>query len=446
MAYRGLTSTGLNYLNTRLANRLPVEFTKVKIGAGVPLGNPADVDNLVLFKEDVQILKKTQENNSVEITVQITNSSITEGFYLKEIGIFVNDNGVEKLYWYCNEDNAQYVPKKTESAIAFEIDIKMEVTNVESTILNWSGEKTWVNKEYLENQIEKTKNLLEDKGLYPRQTLSGTVNLDNIIQQGLYDCSNLDKSSFTGYDGNYYSFGTFEVLVDNAGNITQKYIPHKYTGNILIRQKYHNNIWEEWRAYESSNSIDKRIGTLPASVDTSEKIFRALQGNVGIKFDDKLLYLNDAGTKRVGYCYLDKLKDGIFECISSTTSTVNNSSYFKNISNKENSDRLDNLFKVVWDENVYLGSLEPNTVIGDIIIPNNTALLIFDMISGGVDGSVISTITQYRNTAVFDVNTPMLKTEEGSLKHVKFKLNSGKLTILKSVPCHLLRITAINIW
>ena len=34
--------------------------------------------------------------------------------------------------------------------LAFEIDIRMEVTNSDATIINWSGKNTWINKEYLE--------------------------------------------------------------------------------------------------------------------------------------------------------------------------------------------------------------------------------------------------------------------------------------------------------
>lgn len=153
MAFRGLTKKGADYLATRLANELAVEFLKVEIGDGAVVSgqNPKNQTSLISYKKDVRILKKEQENNAINLTIQITNDDITQGFYLKEIGIYVNDstsNGC--LYWYCNEDNAQYIPAKTDSVIVFEIDIRMEVTNSDATIINWSGKNTWINKEYLE--------------------------------------------------------------------------------------------------------------------------------------------------------------------------------------------------------------------------------------------------------------------------------------------------------
>lgn len=153
MSFRGLTKKGADYLATRLANELAVEFLKVEIGDGAVVSgqNPKNQTSLISYKKDVRILKKEQENNAINLTIQITNDDITQGFYLKEIGIYVNDstsNGC--LYWYCNEDNAQYIPAKTDSVIAFEIDIRMEVTNSDATIINWSGKNTWINKEYLE--------------------------------------------------------------------------------------------------------------------------------------------------------------------------------------------------------------------------------------------------------------------------------------------------------
>lgn len=158
MAFRGLTKKGADYLATKLANELAVEFLKVEIGDGVVLSgqNLKNQTSLISYKKQAKILKKEQENNAINITIQITNDDITQGFYLKEIGIYVNDSSDGGcLYWYCNEDNAQYIPAKSDSVIAFEIDIRMEVTNSDATIINWSGKNTWINKEYLEENYTK---------------------------------------------------------------------------------------------------------------------------------------------------------------------------------------------------------------------------------------------------------------------------------------------------
>ena len=259
MAFRNLTNIGKEYLATRLANQLPVKFTKAKIGNGsVPLAtDPAQTTDLYGFKKQVTILKTIQEQNSIKLTVQITNDEINEGFYLKEIGIYVDNNGEEVLYWYCNEDNSQYINAQTDTPLSFEVDIVMEVTNINSTVVEWNGKDTWINKEFLKEELDK----------------------------------------------------------------------------------------------KLSN------GNLPATIANAETIFKALQGNTGIKFDENLLYLNDSGTKKKGYCYIDKLTDGIFECIQGTTTTVNNATYFKNFSNKENSDRLSNLNKY---EQINLKEKYPN--------------------------------------------------------------------------------------
>lgn len=246
--FEGLTNKGKEYMAKCLAENKPVSFVKVKIGNGTinPGENPETFIDIKSIKKEVSIVDKTQIGDTAKLTVQLDNTGVLEGYFPREIGIYVQDGGQELLYWYINDGSeSSWLPPASKSPVKFKYHINLMVTNLETVIVNWSGKELWVDREYLGKELDK-----------------------------------------------------------------------KLTN-----------------------------GNLPSIITNAETIFKALQANTGIKFDENLLYLNDAGTKNVGFCYLDRLTDGIFECIQETTTTVNNATYFKNFSNKENSDRLSNLEK-----------------------------------------------------------------------------------------------------
>lgn len=251
MAFRGLTKKGADYLATRLANELAVEFLKVEIGDGAIISgqNPKNQTSLISYKKDVRILKKEQENNAINLTIQITNDDITQGFYLKEIGIYVNDstsNGC--LYWYCNEDNAQYIPAKTDSVIAFEIDIRMEVTNSDATIINWSGKNTWINKDYLEENYTQnggytgTAQEIDDRVVSALGKEDGKFPLTEAIKGNVYYfpgnkkfyiCKEAQNRRVSVPDGNFEELSIWENR-KRLENLTRKTILLFYNGGSLV--------------------------------------------------------------------------------------------------------------------------------------------------------------------------------------------------------------------
>ena len=97
----------------------------------------------------------------------------------------------------------------------------------------------------------------------------------------------------------------------------------------------------------ADNKLPK--GSLPVTVPDGKTIYDLLENNGGINIDTALLYLNDAGTKTQGKVYFDKNKKGLFECIKTTTNTVNSTEFFVDISNKASSDRLTKLPKIIFE-------------------------------------------------------------------------------------------------
>ena len=319
MAFRNLTNSGKEYLAARLANELPVKFTKAKIGNGsVPLStDPAQTTELYGFKKQVTILKAVQEQNSIKLTIQITNDGINEGFYLKEIGIYVDDNGREVLYWYCNEDNSQYINAQTDTPLSFEVDIMMEITNINSTVVEWTGKDTWVNKTLLNEELAKKL----DKGSVSSEYDTAKKIEDKIkVAQSTAD-SKLDK-------------GTVSAEYNTAAKMEAK---------IKVAQQTATNAGST-----ANNKLTK--GSLPAGIADAKGIYDLIENNSGLNFDPNLLFLNDVGTKTQDKIYFDRNKKGLFRCTQTTTATTNSTTYFEDISNKSSADRLANLCSTSDDE------------------------------------------------------------------------------------------------
>ena len=292
MAYNGLTNLGAEHLAKCLANKTGITFTKIKVGNGnIPSEKIGQTTTeLYGFKKDLEILAKEQVETALKLTVLLNNIDLNAGFYVKEIGVYVQDGVREILYWYINKDNPSYLPDKNTPS-NHRYNLYLEVSPIQTTIVNFTGEGLLADKKYVNDSIK-------------------------------------------------------NFAIENEKNLELKF----------------------------------NKGQLPITFTSAETILKALQGNAGIKFDENLLYLNDSGTKKKGYCYIDKLTDGIFECIQETTTTVNNATYFKNFSNKENSDRLSNLIefkikdfvlvnkKIDSKEIIYKGDFDIGKVITAICI------------------------------------------------------------------------------
>ncbi len=166
MKYNGLTSVGSIYQAKCIANNIPVRFVKVKVGNGLleETENPLNFTDIKSLKKEVGISEKTQINEAVRLTVPLDNDGVTEGYYPREFGIYVEDDGVEVLYWYINDgQEASYLPPQSSAPVKIKNHFNIIATSLESLIVNWDGKEFWVDKEYLGKELIKKEDKIETK-------------------------------------------------------------------------------------------------------------------------------------------------------------------------------------------------------------------------------------------------------------------------------------------
>lgn len=210
MTYHGLTNLGEQYMAKCLANQTPVKFTKVKVGNGI-LGeheNPAAFTDIKSIKKEVQMADKKQVDDAFQFLVVIDNDGVNEGFYPRELGIYVDDNGVEKLYWYINDGNeCQWLPPASKGPTKHRFWETIMVTTLESVIVNWSGKELWIDQQWMNDNtttVEEIRNIFSQKQfVYDTLELATEADIRNLFTgtrmegKAQFDLSSLSENEAT---------------------------------------------------------------------------------------------------------------------------------------------------------------------------------------------------------------------------------------------------------
>ena len=210
MTYHGLTNLGEQYMAKCLANQTPVKFTKVKVGNGI-LGeheNPAAFTDIKSIKKEVQMADKKQVDDAFQFLVVINNDGVNEGFYPRELGIYVDDNGVEKLYWYINDGNeCQWLPPASKGPTKHKFWETIMVTTLESVIVNWSGKELWIDQQWMNDNtttVEEIRNIFSQKQfVYDTLELATEADIRNLFTgtrmegKAQFDLSSLSENEAT---------------------------------------------------------------------------------------------------------------------------------------------------------------------------------------------------------------------------------------------------------
>lgn len=153
MKFNGITKKGREYLAKIQAENKPINFAKIKIGDGRldNYDNPAELEHLINQKVEKGILTLNQEQDTVILTTNIDNVSLRTGYYPREIGVFVNDNGQEIMYYYMNDgDETSWIPPETDGPFKIELKLNLIASNAQSIVVEGVGKELYITKEFLE--------------------------------------------------------------------------------------------------------------------------------------------------------------------------------------------------------------------------------------------------------------------------------------------------------
>ena len=319
-----LTKDGEILLNSCIGARKTITFTRIKLGKGdLGIEEIRDMKDIVQSFKEIPILEtQVLENKMTKIVSFFDNKDLKEDVLWKEIGVFAQigeQTETEILYSYSNAGEEGVLIPSNERSTSFRRTLDLR---------NYIGYATDIS--FVINEI---------KDHYQFNTLS-EMKVATYLKKG-------DKVSLWG-----------DTVIGNKElrlYIVQEEEAEVELSNGLYAKLYLDESLKQNIEDKRLNTEDKTIvgaineklnqGTVPTTLNSAEKIVAALQATTGLKFDPNKLYLNDPGINEEGFCYLDRLRDGIFKCLVRNEDGVNDSSKFRDISNKASADRLDNLIK-----------------------------------------------------------------------------------------------------
>ena len=251
MKFNGITKKGREYLAKIQAENKPINFAKIKIGDGRldNYDNPAELEHLINQKVDKGILTLNQENDTVILTTNIDNVSLRTGYYPREIGVFVNDNGQEIMYYYMNDgDETSWIPPETDGPFKIELKLNLIASNAQSIIVEGSGKELYITKEFLEtNYTQKggytgTAQEIDDRVVSALGKEDGKFPLTEAIKGNVYYfpgnkkfyiCKEAQNRRVSVPDGNFEELSIWENR-KRLENLQRKRDPLMYNGGSPI--------------------------------------------------------------------------------------------------------------------------------------------------------------------------------------------------------------------
>lgn len=144
-----ITAKGYNLLAESIATKKAVVFTKVVVGNGDDSGkNISQMTNVISPKMTLPVSSAVKDGDGqYMITATLSNSTVEEGFFPREVALFAKiDGGEEVMYSYTNGGNqVGYIPDKNTPIDSEIYKIRTKIGNA-SNITFVTSDDTYITK------------------------------------------------------------------------------------------------------------------------------------------------------------------------------------------------------------------------------------------------------------------------------------------------------------
>ena len=312
MKFNGITKKGREYLAKIQAENKPINFVKIKIGDGRldNYDNPAELEHLINQKVEKGILTLNQEHDTVILTTNIDNVSLRTGYYPREIGVFVNDNGQEIMYYYMNDgDETSWIPPETDGPFKIELKLNLIASNAQSIVVEGVGKDLYITKEFLEtNYTQKggyvgTAQEIDDRVVSALGKEDGKFPLTEAIKGNVYYfpgnkkfyiCKEAQNRRVSVPDGNFEELSIWENR-KRLENLIK--IDTGITGDYTNLGSYTYNFQKTYKKVLGVVVNVYKTGT----ATTLENIYLTAFNNTGFSFVKDCVNVDKANTIKVFY-------------------------------------------------------------------------------------------------------------------------------------------------
>ena len=157
-----ITRKGQELMTSHIAEGITVRFTKIALSEHVY--QRSEIESLLSIediKQEVPISKLSRKDETmIQIVAGVTNDTLTEGYYINTLGLYVKDSeDNEMLYAVAIDDTPDYLSafdNKTISSISYKLNVK--VSNSEQVTIVVSPD-TYATVEQVTELEEKLTNL-----------------------------------------------------------------------------------------------------------------------------------------------------------------------------------------------------------------------------------------------------------------------------------------------